>query len=70
MRRPTALGAGSTPPRCRIVHTVLAPILPSYPRRHSSPWMRRYPQVGFSLASRSTCARTSVATGGRPRRCG
>jgi hypothetical protein len=35
------LGAGSTPARCRIVHTVLAPILPLYPRRHSSPWTRR-----------------------------
>jgi hypothetical protein len=28
------------------------------------------PQVGFSLASRSTSARTSVATAGRPRWCG
>jgi hypothetical protein len=34
-------GAGSTPARCRMVHTVLAPILSLYPRRHSSPGMRR-----------------------------
>jgi hypothetical protein len=37
-------GAGSTPARCRMVHTVLAPILSLDPRRHSSPWMRRYPR--------------------------
>jgi hypothetical protein len=42
------------------------PILSLCPRRHSSPWMRRYPQVGFSLASRSPSARTFAATGGRP----
>jgi hypothetical protein len=40
------LGAGATPARCRIVHTVLAPTLPLYPRRHSSPWIRRYPRSG------------------------
>ena len=32
-------GAGSTPARWRMVHTVLAPILE--PSRQSSPWMRR-----------------------------
>jgi ATP-dependent exoDNAse (exonuclease V) alpha subunit len=31
-----------------MVHTVLAPILLLYPRRHSSPWMRRYPQVAWA----------------------
>jgi hypothetical protein len=61
-------GAGATPARCRMVHTVPAPIW--YPRRHSSPWMRRYPQVGFSRASRSTNPRSSAAARGRPRRCG
>jgi len=33
------VGAGSTPARCRMGQTVLAPILK--PRRDSSPWMRR-----------------------------
>ena len=32
-----------------MAQTVLAPIL--YPSRHSSPWTRRYPQVGSSLAA-------------------
>jgi hypothetical protein len=64
------LGAGSTPARWRMAHTVLAPILSLYPSRPSSPWMRRYPQVGFSLASRTTNTRSSAVTAGPPRRCG
>jgi len=40
---------------------------PSLP---SSPLMRRWPQRGFSRASRSTGTRTSVGMGGRPRRPG
>ena len=44
-----------------------SPLPPTrYPRPSSSPWMRRYPQRGFCLASSSTRARTSSATGGRP----
>jgi hypothetical protein len=38
------LGAGSTPPRCRMAQTVLAPSVD--PSRHSSPWTRRYPSSG------------------------
>ncbi len=53
-----------------MVHTVLAPTLYLAPRRHSSPWTRRYPQVGFSPASRSTSSRICAVTAGRPRRCG
>ena len=37
-----------------------------YPRPTSSPWMRRYPQRGFSRVNCSTRARTSSGTGGRP----
>jgi hypothetical protein len=37
--RADRLGAGSTPARWRIAHTVLAPSL--YLSRHSSPWTRR-----------------------------
>jgi hypothetical protein len=33
---PDRCGAGSTPARCRMLHTVLAPIVS--PSRHSSPW--------------------------------
>jgi len=38
--------------------------------RVSAPYARRYPQVGFSLAIRSTRWRISSTTPGRPRRCG
>jgi hypothetical protein len=61
-------GAGATPARLSMAHTVLAPTL--HPSRHNSPWMRRYPQVGFSLANRSTSARSSAAALERPRRWG
>jgi hypothetical protein len=40
---------------------------PSLP---SSPLIRRWPPRGFSRASRGTRTRTSVGTGGRPRRLG
>jgi hypothetical protein len=41
------------------------------PSPTSSPWIRRYPQPGFSRAKRSTSSRTSTAVAGRPgRRCG
>jgi len=39
-------GAGATPARRRIAHTVLVPIRSLYPSRHNSPWMRRYPRSG------------------------
>jgi hypothetical protein len=34
--------------------------------RHNSPWMRRYPQPGFSRANRTTSSRTSRGVDGRP----
>ena len=62
-------GAGSTPWRRRISHTVLA--ASEIPSPSSSPWIRRYPQPGFSLASRTTSSRTLCGVPGRPgRRCG
>jgi hypothetical protein len=45
------LGAGSIPASRTIVQTVLAAIL--MPSPTSSPSMRRYPQPGFSRASRT-----------------
>src|SRR5262249_26158075 len=47
------------PARFRIDHTVLAAI--RWPSPVSSPWILRYPQVGFSEASRSTSWRSSDA---------
>ena len=42
-----------------------------WPSPASSPWMRRYPQVGFSAARRSTSRRSSAEVDGRPGgRCG
>jgi len=38
------------------------------PSLASSPQIRRWPQLGFSRASRNTNARTSADSGGRPRR--
>jgi hypothetical protein len=47
-------GTGSMPAFCKILHTVeTATVWPPM----SSPWMRRYPQVGFSRAILSTRAR-------------
>jgi hypothetical protein len=40
----------------------------SKPSLASSPQIRRWPQRGFSRASRSTSSRTSAGSGGRPRR--
>jgi len=45
----------------RIVHTVEAATW--WPSPTSSPWMRRYPHLGFSRAMRSTSARMGGATG-------
>ena len=47
-------GAGSIPALFRISHTVDAAIFT--PRPASSPWILRYPQPGFSRASRRTRA--------------
>ena len=42
-----------------------------WPSPASSPWMRRYPQVGFSAARRSASRRSSADVDGRPGgRCG
>jgi len=61
-------GAGPSPAAARIRR--IAPSLARYPRSASSPWMRRYPQRGFSRASCPTRARTSFpsppAPGNRP----
>jgi hypothetical protein len=55
-------GVGATPARRRMVHTVLAPILSLYPRRNSSPWMRRYLRSGSRLPA------AAPARGARPPR--
>jgi len=62
------VGAGSMPWSLRICHTVEDAIL--WPRPTSSPWMRRWPQVGFSAARRTIRRRSSIAVGGRPGRRG
>ena len=62
------LGAGWIPAPFRIDQTVLAASL--IPSPTSSPWMRRYPQPGFSRANCSTSSRSSAAVGGRPGRRG
>jgi hypothetical protein len=66
LRVPT--GGGSMPAVLRIVRTVDAAIV--MPSRASSPWIRRYPHVGFSWANRRIVARVSTSVEGRPRRCG
>jgi hypothetical protein len=65
---PEARGAGPSPPRASSRRTVDGdtPML----SLASSPVIRRWPQRGLSRASRSTSARTSAGTGGRPRRLG
>lgn len=58
-------GAGSMPACLRIAHTLLA--ASGIPRRASSTWIRRQPQVGLSRASRTTRSRTrgNLSEGGR-----
>jgi hypothetical protein len=51
------MGAGSMSLSRRICHTVVCAIL--WPRPTSSPWTRRYPHVGFSVARR-TISRLAV----------
>jgi len=41
-----------------------------WPSFSSSPWIRWYPQLLFSVASRSISAAISALTGGRPVRVG
>ena len=41
-----------------------------WPSLSSSPWILLYPQLLFSVASRSISAATSALTGGRPVRLG
>jgi hypothetical protein len=52
------------PALSKIFQTVEARI--RYPRTASSPWTRRYPQVGFSAARRITRARRPAGMAGRP----
>src|SRR5918997_1548027 len=61
-------GAGATPPRRRTRRIVDAPT--RWPSLSNSPWMRWYPQRGFSRAMRSINEATVSSRGGRPRRCG
>ncbi|MCI2421417.1 hypothetical protein MOQ72_28675 [Saccharopolyspora sp. K220] len=61
-------GAGSIPAPCKISQTVDAATFT--PRVSNSPWSRRYPQLGFSFARRSTKARTERTVRGRPGRFG
>lgn len=56
------------PSALRISHTVQATTVPA--RVTSSPWIRRYPQDGFSRARRRTRVRMERMVGGRPRRFG
>jgi hypothetical protein len=61
---PARRGEGAMPALCKMVPTVEAPI--RQPRPIVSPWMRRYPQVGFSAARRRTRARRPAGMAGRP----
>ena len=63
---PARRGAGPMPAACRISHTVDAAI--AYPSRASSPWIRLWPQAGFSRAIRMISALTDVPVDGRPGR--
>jgi hypothetical protein len=69
-RWPGPITGGIDTPVRRIFHTVDAAI--RWPSRPSSPWIRRYPQSGFSPATRRINRRTSASIGGRPgeRVCG
>jgi hypothetical protein len=44
--------------------------LTRWPSLSSSPWIRWYPQLSFSAASRSISPAISALTGGRPVRFG
>ncbi len=61
---PVCRRPGSMPLALRISQTVDAATL--IPRPASSPWILRYPQSGFSRASRQTSARMFRRVAGRP----
>jgi hypothetical protein len=61
---PPRRGAGPRPPRLTIILIVVAPT--QMPSLRNSPWMRRQPHLGFSLARRKTSSRISGSIGGRP----
>jgi hypothetical protein len=65
---PESRGAGPTLARASSLRIVVGDT--RKPSLASSPLIRRWPQRGFSRASRSTAARTSDAVDGRPRRPG
>jgi hypothetical protein len=62
---PVRSRVGLIPAARRIFQTVEAAMV--CPSRRSSPWMRRYPQFGFSLARRLVSRRRCGSMGGRPR---
>jgi len=61
---PIRRGAGPRPALRNTVAIVVAETL--IPSPFSSPWMRMYPQPGFSRASRVIRLRISAGSGGRP----
>lgn len=61
---PVRSRVGSMPAAVRTLHTVDAAT--PWPRRATSPWIRRYSHVMFSLARRMMSWRSSGSTGGRP----
>ena len=61
-------GAGGMRWRCRIRRIVEAPT--RWPSLSNSPWIRMYPQRGFSRAIRTTKAARTSSIGGRPVRFG
>jgi hypothetical protein len=63
---PARRGVGSLPVACRISHTVEAAIV--YSSRASSPWIRLWPQVGFSRAIRRISVLSDATVDGRPGR--
>jgi hypothetical protein len=63
---PELLGAGPVPCRRKMAHTLEGES--RTPMVASSPWIRRYPQVGFSLARRRTTETVPIGNAGRPGR--
>jgi len=62
------LGAGGI--RSALRTRRIVDVLTRWPSLSSSPWIRWYPQLLFSVASRSMSVAISVLTGGRPVRFG
>lgn len=65
---PFRRGEGSMPWRRRMAQTLDG--ASRIPIVASSPWIRRYPQVEFSLANRRTISTVPAGTLGRPERWG